>query len=165
MTLAFKTKWPKHMGEWAGKPTYFVEKTTNCLKDVLGGYLQAKYKPESYDFIASLNLGKKLHTFREDRFDRWGHGANLHFAINNRSPDYFQFAPVVKCVSVQKIEIKHADDDGFPWAEPVVYIDDKWFIEVDQLATNDGFESVEQFFAWFNTDFTGKIIHWTDFKY
>jgi len=33
------------------------------------------------------------------------------------------------------------------------------------LARNDGFESVDDFFKWFNADFQGKIIHWTDFKY
>jgi len=30
---------------------------------------------------------------------------------------------------------------------------------------NDGFESLQDFFNWFNKPFRGKIIHWTDFKY
>ena len=34
-----------------------------------------------------------------------------------------------------------------------------------ELAKNDGFESVEDFFAYFNKDFKGKIIHWTDLQY
>jgi hypothetical protein len=35
----------------------------------------------------------------------------------------------------------------------------------EQLAINDGFETVEHFFRWFNEDFSGKIIHWTDLRY
>ena len=34
-----------------------------------------------------------------------------------------------------------------------------------QLAINDGFESLKHFFEYFNEDFEGKIIHWTDLKY
>lgn len=37
--------------------------------------------------------------------------------------------------------------------------------QIEELAMNDGFESVDQFFAWFNKDWKGKIIHWTDLKY
>lgn len=165
MTLGFSTQWPKQMDKLTGKPTYFVEKTTNCLKDVLSDHLPIKYKPESYNLCASWEVNNKLHSIREDKSNRWKAGNDIHFVINNRTPERFQFAPVVKCISVQKIEIKHVDDDGFPWANPVVYIDGKWFTEVEILAKNDGFESVDQFFAWFNKDFTGKIIHWTDLKY
>lgn len=42
--------------------------------------------------------------------------------------------------------------------------------EVEELAINDGFEAVEDFEDYFikqmeNDEFSGKIIHWTDFKY
>ena len=37
--------------------------------------------------------------------------------------------------------------------------------QIEQLAKNDGFDSVQDFFNWFNEDFNGRIIHWTDFKY
>lgn len=33
MTLSFSTKWPQHMGEWAGQPNYFVEKILKSLPD------------------------------------------------------------------------------------------------------------------------------------
>ena len=33
------------------------------------------------------------------------------------------------------------------------------------LTKNDGFESVESFFEYFNENFRGKIIHWTEFTY
>lgn len=28
-----------------------------------------------------------------------------------------------------------------------------------------GFDTIEEFFAYFNEDFVGKIIHWTDLRY
>lgn len=34
-----------------------------------------------------------------------------------------------------------------------------------KLAINDGFESIDDFFNYFNEDTTGKIIHWTDLEY
>lgn len=125
------------------------------------------------DWLDPSPMPPKLHTIREDKSNRWKAGNDIHFVINNRTPERFQFAPVVKCVSVQEIEIKykHAED------LPDVFIDgcDMWkkgqpgikecFKEIEQLAINDGFDSMLQFFLYFNTDFKGKIIHWTDLKY
>ena len=37
--------------------------------------------------------------------------------------------------------------------------------EIIWLAKNDGFANVNDFFKWFSSDFSGKIIHWTNFKY
>lgn len=37
--------------------------------------------------------------------------------------------------------------------------------EISRIAKNDGFANVNDFFEWFSSDFSGKIIHWTDFKY
>lgn len=166
MTLAFSTKWPKHMPQhMAGKPTYFVEKLCHSLKEVYKDHLPARFKPEGFDFNVSLNCQSKLHSIREDKHDRWKPGMHIHFVINNRTPQRFQFAPVIKCISVQKIEIQYRDEDGFKLSCPTVHVDGVWLTDHTQLAINDGFNSVEDFFAWFNTDFTGKIIHWTDLKY
>ncbi len=37
--------------------------------------------------------------------------------------------------------------------------------EIHRLANKDGFYNILEFFNWFNTDFDGQIIHWTDLKY
>jgi len=37
--------------------------------------------------------------------------------------------------------------------------------EIERLAENDGFNTASDFLEWFDHDFTGKIIHWTDYKY
>jgi len=111
-------------------------------------------------------MGKlpKLHTIREDKKNLWKAGNDIHFVINNRTPQRFQFAPVVKCVSTQRIEILHglkSDKQAF------VAVDGKTLhiSDIKRLAINDGFDSVDDFFAWFKEDFKGKIIHWTNLKY
>ncbi len=135
--------------------------------------------PVEYYFIDSARaiidgVKPKLHTIRIDEHDRWKAGNDIHFVINNRTPKRFQFAPVIKCKSVQKIEIKHIPlTRPLGVKKPVVWIDGKLFydlaeINIDsmkRLANNDGFDSVDDFFAYFNKDFTGKLIHWTDLKY
>ena len=79
-----------------------------------------------------------------------------------------------KCVSVQKIVIKHNKKTDFP--QIGVWIDDEikfsrdgiLFNGIDfmnRLARNDGFKNYNEFFEWFNTDFEGKIIHWTNLRY
>lgn len=85
-----------------------------------------------------------------------------------------RFAPRVPVVTVQKIDINWCDNPYNDNLNPVVWIDDLIFYDKEfstgedkmrQLAQNDGFETTEDFFAYFNEDFTGKIIHWTDKKY
>ena len=118
----------------------------------------------------------KLHSMRVDENNRWQAGNKIDFFINNRSKKMLRFAPTVKCISTQTIEIIFNDEDK-------VYqfsIDDKFvgvafkdkikkrfrFNEaVEQIAHNDGFESVEAFLNYFKDGFIGKIIHWTDLKY
>lgn len=169
-----------------GKPTYFVE-------SIWEGLMRYIFE-EDKEYISYLNLHKrtfgdywdwfpedhqrlenpKIHTIREDKKDRWKAGTKIDFFINCRQKNMFRFAPVLPVVSVQKVEIKWIpltipSGEKRPW----VRIDGKsiftieHFIteEMNQLAKNDGFDTVEDFFAYFNEDFTGKIIHWTDLKY
>jgi hypothetical protein len=35
---------------------------------------------------------------------------------------------------------------------------------MNELAKNDGFNSIDDFFGWFNTDFKGKLIYWEKLK-
>ncbi len=116
----------------------------------------------------------KLHTIRKDKNNRWKKGSEIHFSINIRTKEQQQFVPVIKVESVQKIEITEmimtqttycyvtknnkiykVEVDGYSLTEN----------QIKKLAINDGFNSADDFFEWFNGDFTGKIIHWTDLKY
>lgn len=162
-----------------GKPTYFVEKIIKGLIDA-GHY--EKNHDEIKKFISDCATEKciyyhrmwelifdqtsKLHTIREDKKERWKPGTKIDFFINCRQKDMFRFAPVLPVVSIQKIEIKYLIRDNIG-STISVKIDN---IEIDyskifDLAHKDGFDSIEDFFAYFNEDFTGKLIHWTDLKY
>lgn len=113
-----------------------------------------------------FNLHPKHHTIRVDASDFWKEGMKIHMVIFNRSEYRFQFVPVIKCKGTQAVKIiyndyPHIEVAGvkyFPWNTPD-------YVFIQRLAINDGFKSVEDFFKWFDEDFTGKIIHWTDIRY
>ena len=180
MTLSFSTHWPKHMGEWAGQPNYFPEKIIAGLdlsiirKCTLNDLLAEVVNPTDAEFMngsTNPNYGHKpkLHTIRHDPHGRWKAGMKIHPVINNRTKNRFQFSPVIKCVSVQSIEITKSKllEYGYAAKIPLVYIDDVLLEsdDLEKLAINDGFPTLKAFFAYFNEDFQGKIIHWTDLKY
>ncbi len=166
-----------------GKPNYFIEKIwasileNNFENRIQYGYHAGQHN-DAFDkfwdgfLVDGKDLQKpKLHTIREDKSNRWRAGMDIHLVINNRTPNRFQFAPVIKCVSVQKIEIIPMDSiellDLHLEAFTAVKVDGKILRikEIQELAINDGFDSVEDFFAYFNKDFTGILIHWTDKRY
>lgn len=124
----------------------------------------------------------KIHTIRLDEKDRWKAGKNIHFVINNRQSNRFQFAPTLPVVRVQKISVEYRvlkhHSYLFTIKAPIVKMDDKVIFDGTQIGTdnetgarmlelaqNDGFDTIADFFAWFTSDFEGKLIHWTDFKY
>lgn len=178
MTLGFRTKWqienmPIHM---ADKPTYFVEKIWQSFPNDVTHYYFTDYADGfdkvGYDFSDNaIDLLPKKHTIREDKKNLWKAGNNIHFVIGNRTKNRFQFAPVIKVKSIQKIVIKpnyrFVEYDNTEVVSSPIKIDNRNLkaSEIKALALNDGFDSVEDFFSWFNKDFTGKIIHWTNLKY
>lgn len=162
MILPFST-------ELHGKPTYFVEKIHKCfsLREIymIAALDPSIHYPKDYNFVAKDKKAAKLHTIREDAKDRWKAGTKIDFFINCRQKDMFRFAPRIPVVSTQTIEII-ADNFEF-MNDYQIKIDGKLlsFDEQLELALNDGFDCLLHFFLYFNTDFTGKLIHWTDLKY
>lgn len=180
-----------------GKTNFFIEKIWEGIFPVLPGNTSEQYLfyQESYlhKFLGYWDgtgdmvyepVNPKLHTIREDKSNRWGAGTDVHFVINNRTKNRFQFAPVIKCKSVQEIQILNCNYlpmdyfyESVGYLEKIIvravefinywkiWIGDKnngRFLSIEQikqLAINDGFDSVDDFFAYFNKDFTGKIIH------
>lgn len=164
MNLGFKT-------HFKGKPTHFVEKVMCSLIETHPGANHLSGEASLVDFVLTAkrkglfkpgwasSTTSKIHTIREDTKNKWKAGRDIHFAIGVRTRDYWQFAPVVKCKSIQHIKICRIFQ--------TVVIDDralKWD-EISELAKNDGFDSVGEFWNWFDRDFTGKIIHWTNHRY
>ncbi|GGB82817.1 hypothetical protein GCM10007424_23560 [Flavobacterium suaedae] len=171
-----------------GKPTYFPEKIIAGLNNyslidaetahklMLDCILKKSGISYPINFNRVLTHTPKKHTIRTDKNNRWRADMPIHFYINNRQPDMFQFAPVVRCASVQDIQINWFSDIRstdpskisplrFNYVDVIVDGKLKNIAQVKILSLNDGFETIEDFFAYFNTDFTGKIIHWTDLKY
>lgn len=120
-------------------------------------------------FVDKILDGSKIHTIREDKTKRWKLGNTIHFATGVRTKNYKQFHEGV-CKEVQDFEVEYDED------YVCVLIDGKVFYEKNesfvtqteamlQLAKADGFESIDDFFKWFNSPFKGRLIHWTDFVY
>ncbi|WP_027064598.1 hypothetical protein [Maribacter sp. Hel_I_7] len=167
MILGISTKWPKKMGALAGEPTYFVEKLWKGLGDepIDTGFQQALFCNRfDMPMYKKLEFGKP-HTIREDKAHRWKVGLDIHFYIDVRKISMMRFAPVKKVTAIQELEIQWIDQDKCKLERPLVFIDGAWITDVTELALNDGFPTVEAFFTWFNTDFKGRIIHWSDVRY
>lgn len=124
-------------------------------------------------FIPKIIDGTKKHTIRDDKPNRWGKGAIIHFATGVRTKNYNCFKRGI-CLSTQTIEFKWQNYNKALVSEGwsvKVFIDGRDVTNddiIDELAVNDGFADRKAFFeweAWYKKDFKGKIIHWTDLKY
>lgn len=156
-----------------GKPNYFVEKILNGL--IYSGFInEIKHhhlKIDLYKKTGEQNFiwGPKIHTIRKDEKQRFKPGINLHLVINPYSKTKrLQFAPLIKCTSIQKIHISFwYNTDTEEFTTPLILVDDKELNkkQMQQLAINDGFDTLEDFLTYFKGGFVGKIIHWTNFKY
>lgn len=118
------------------------------------------------EFVSKIKSGSKLHTIRKDELLRWKKGMTMHMATGVRTANYKCFKKTI-CTSIQSIRIVHFDGQGHCKSWASVWIDGKPMSDnqVRKLAVNDGFESPSEFFKWFNTNFTGRIIHWAKKKY
>ncbi|MEI6898277.1 MAG: hypothetical protein WCL00_00235 [Bacteroidota bacterium] len=110
--------------------------------------------------------GSKIHTIREDRHNRWKQGMMAHEWLHNprnvsKNPHHFKTDQVQ---SIQRIEIIRTCDY---LNETIVKIDDRKLKqnEVQELAWNDGFENLADFWLFFADGFDGRILHFTDKRY
>lgn len=120
-------------------------------------------------FIVPIIDGVKIHAIRQDINDNWKTGIPIRFHHQEMS-----FCTAV-CVSTQKIEIDWFLNNGGKANESwgvMVYIDGVNVTTneaiMNALIKNEGFPDRVSFFNfdyWHKANFTGKIIHWTDFKY
>lgn len=111
-------------------------------------------------FVQPILDGTKIHTFRLDTNDRWKEGMKIHFATGVRTKQYRCFKEGI-CTGVQ---------------ECTVFVYNKGIL-IDYLpqsttlfAHNDGFNDADELFRFLRevhgkSILTGKIIHWTEFRY
>ena len=168
MILPFSTK-------INGKETFFVEKIHSGIVQNFPN-LEFQLNGANYEFNVDALATKhaKIHTIREDKKNRWKVGNKIHFFINARQKNMFKFAPVLPVVRVQDIEIIYVPfGDKKQDARSFVRVDGRLIYDVGQtlysqmkeFSENDGFDCVNDFFEYFDKDYKGKIIHWTDIKY
>ena len=113
-------------------------------------------------FVPKILDGSKIHTIRRDEHRRWQKKVRIHFATGVRTKDYNQFKVGV-CKFNQAIHTNASERTVYLGLNGGMHkLSDKG---IDLLAKNDGFDSTEAFWEWFNEDFSGVIVHWTDFVY
>ena len=122
------------------------------------------FKPQFKPLILD---GTKIHTIREDTHDRWKVGMKIHMATGVRTKNYKQFAEATVS-EISTIEIKWYGSKEFSNRAVQVKVNEtnitNTFDTLDLLVKNDGFSNRQDFFAWFNEDFTGKLIYWENLK-
>lgn len=105
----------------------------------------------------------KVHTIRAG--NRWQPGRFIHFAYGQRTKDYHCFChgtvktvqEIIIYTDIQKVMVATKGvGDSYTFDFQKISED-----QVKELATNDGFDSVEDFWKWFNVDLKGQIISWT----
>lgn len=126
-------------------------------------------------FEVPILTGRKIHTIREDKHRRWRAGVNITFATGVRTKNYNCFKKG-KCTGFQNIKMRWQGTRFIMAIDYVIMVDfntaaawcqynNNGFEFLKRFAANDGFSTVEDFFKWFDKDFAGVLIHWTNFKY
>lgn len=123
-----------------------------------------------HQFVHKIWSGQKIHSIREDKKNRWHPGQKIHMATGVRTNNYTCFSDSNICTGTQRIFMTY-----FSGKMIEISIDEHYLShsEIDQLVKNDGFDSYDDFFNYFypmimahkDEYFSGKIIHWTDFRY
>lgn len=176
MTLGFKQYFPWHT-EKDPAPTYFREKIQLCGTGAEPGKKVLCDFTKGFHKVPQIEIYPKIHTMRSDPHNRWKAGRKIEMVYRGagyKILDHFNkgIPELEKCVSTQRIIIKDMrhlpiGKRAFGQHDFLITIDNRMlsFAEQQKLARNDGFNSVEDFFRWFNKDWSGKIIHFTDFRY
>lgn len=126
------------------------------------------------DFVEKIGKGIKIHTLREDRNKVYKVGTELHMATGVRTKNYFCFndSHIIRAIQ-EPVLIVMDEETGLlsivVSRRKLVHEQKKMFI------SNDGFDNVDDFIEWFfprglngrrkKTLWSGRLIHWTDYKY
>ena len=114
---------------------------------------------EPTNFPEKILTSKKLTTIRKG--DRWKPGMKIHFATGVRTKEYNQFAEGI-CIDASDILIEPKIKQVTIGALTLEgYIEHSFRGEsLESIAIDDGFDSVEDFWKFFDNDFEGQIISW-----
>jgi len=167
MNLTYKLKFPD------GKRTLFKEK---LIKAAMIGEIpspEIEVSHVEFEAIKQMAVNPKLHTIRADEKDRWRADMLIHHVYNQRTGTRDNFL-CSHCVSTQSIMIIETPkvsleegNDKVNGRMRSILVDGKFLKppKMEELALNDGFNSLEHFFTWFPLNYSGKIIHFTKLRY
>ena len=161
------------------KPSYFIYKIWEGFfhnnlhrcdyyyNQFLDGY-QLQFGKE-WDNMDEDNLQScpKFHTIRS-KTGLLTEDCELQLVINKGTSNEFTFTPTLYVRSIQQIWMIN-EPEGFGFTvniDGIIRTD----ALIEQLAINDGFESLEAFKTYFkqkmiNGSYFGYVIHWTNLKY
>ncbi len=105
-------------------------------------------------FQGKILAGVKIHTIRVDEHSRWKKGIKIQFATGVRTKNYKQFAEGV-CIKVKEIRIEPGERKVYLEGYNISLLPDV----IANLAMSDGFDTVEDFWKWFNKPMVGKLIY------
>ena len=133
-----------------------------------------KNKQIPTQFKEQIFVGLKIHSIREDKRNRWKAGVLIEMTYDDRTPDCEIFHNET-CTGTQRFEIEemvmYSSEHCFVTESEKLFkisVDGRPLLlsEMEELASNDGFVNIGDLLIWFGEkNFTGKIIHWTDFRY
>lgn len=126
-------------------------------------------------FVEAITEGRKIHTLRADKNNRWQPGRRIHFWYGNpRNKNIstaFAFGYGAQyCTGTEAVSLYYQHGQCSALVEDRI-------LELPQLnllAFQDGFESIQELYDFFfptppengePAQWHGKIIHWTDFRY
>ena len=115
--------------------------------------MNINYKKEMERALAS---GIKLHTIRQKPI---AVGTMMNHIVYPYKKKERRCVLSNFCTSTQMITIESSSR--------TIKVDNKELskVDIERLSKNDGFDSIEDFWSFFNQDYQGMIIHWTDTKY
>jgi hypothetical protein len=133
--------------------------------------------PENFYIFGDISiieddmLKPKIHTLREDKKNRWRVDTNIHFIINNRTINRFQFAPTLPVTCIQDVKIRFIPVFANKGCISIT-VDNRELStdECTQFIENDGFDTIDDFINWFfpvreEKLLNLRLIHWTNFRY
>jgi len=130
-------------------------------------------------FLERIASGEKKHTLREDKHWRWKIGRIIQFSTGVRTKQFKEHFQK-PCTLVQSVKLILKETDQPPYlADLNIFIDGKLLnpLSNQEFVRNDGFTAELNFLRWFffekkagkwkqvRTQWTGRIIHWTDTAY
>ena len=113
-------------------------------------------------FVDKILNGSKRHTIRKDEHRRWELGEKIHFTTSAQNPKSNQFAWGV-CEGVDVVELYPKTREIYLERKGEMKLLGSWLTEV--LIENEGFDSEDDFWEWFDKPLKGVLIHWTETLY